>query len=117
MLIISNINKSIIATPSIAMDYAIGTDSSAYNPLQCSGRAVWNKFCINSSIAFIDAKDRLLQRTSASFPGAWSSSKPSWPEEAFINFNNTYKFLFFRVLMFINKCAKSIKITINCFPV
>ena len=54
VLIEANIDRPIITTPSIVMDYCIRHSMNMDNGLQCSFRAIWNNLCMHFTVAFQD---------------------------------------------------------------
>lgn len=51
VLIKADIDQSVIAAPSIGMDYGIGRYMPTNNGLQCCFRTSWNNLCINFALA------------------------------------------------------------------
>ena len=87
VFIVSDIDKAIIAAPAIRMDDAFRAYSASNNSLQGLGSAICNQLCIDPAMAFIDAKDRLLQCPPASFPGTGAATYSCGAKEAFVDFN------------------------------
>ncbi len=52
MLIVANVYQTIIASPSIRMDYAVDINTTPYNALQRHGFDIRNNFCIDFSLSF-----------------------------------------------------------------
>ena len=85
VLIKADIDQSVIATPSIGMDYGIGRYMPTNNGLQCRFRAIWNNLCINFALALKHTKDNCF---------AISAPPPFTPDSLgtkvrFINFYRT----------------------------
>ena len=87
MLGISQIHQPVIASPSIRVNDAIGTNFASNNALKALFRSIWDYFCIHVSIAFKDSKDDgFTSGAPASFAFGSSGTKVR-----FINFNLTTK--------------------------
>ena len=96
MLLIPNINKTVISSPPIRMYNSSKIYLAAYNPLQCGFRAIRNYLCINFPIPFEYTKyDGFTIRSTATFPFYSLCSKVR-----FINFyfsrERRFKFTKFR---------------------
>jgi hypothetical protein len=85
VLIKADIDQSVIAAPSIGMDYGIGRYMPTNNGLQCCFRTSWNNLCINFALALKHTKDNCF---------AISAPPPFTPDSLstkvrFINFYRT----------------------------
>ena len=57
MLLVSEINKPVVASPAVRINHAVQSHLAANNRLQCGFAAIRNKFGIDLAVALKDAKD------------------------------------------------------------
>ena len=112
VFLVSEINKSVIASPTIRMDNSFQVDTASNNPLQCGSPAVRNDLSKNASIAFEDAEYNCFTESSAaSFAFNATSTK-----ETFINFNLSRKRRL-TLTKLSNSFPDSCEISVNSVPV
>ena len=70
MFLIPYINKTVISSPRVRVNHAIGVNFTSYNTLERLFRTIWDHFGIHFTASLKDAKDwRLTIGTSSTFPG------------------------------------------------
>lgn len=106
MLIIADIDKSIVAAPAIGVDDRLQIDSSPDNALQCAFATIGDDLRVDASVPKKDAEDGLFEGASTAFKPPFPAPNPSCTEIAFIDFNLSDKLPERLMLMDPNDLAK-----------
>ena len=91
VLVITNVDESIVAGPAIRADHAAGINAPTDDGSQSVLAAIIHDFGVNFSLPLEDAKDRLFERATSSPSGQSASSHPAGTEVAFIDFDHPAK--------------------------
>lgn len=89
MLVVANINQSIIPRPAIGAENACRVDPASNDGAQSGLGAVRDDFGINFSLPLEDAEDRLLAGASAAQPGQSSASDPVCSKITLVDFDHS----------------------------
>lgn len=89
VLVVANIDESVISSPAIRVYFAIHLYYPLDNGLQDRSRTVRNDFRVNSAAPFVDTENGLFPGTTATLQFDMSSAYPTGAKVAFIQLYHT----------------------------
>ena len=108
VLVVSDVNQSIISTPAIGIDNRRRFDFPLDYALQHRFLTIWRDLCVDLSATLENAEDGLLQRAPAALQFPAETPDSLGPEIAFVDLRLTDYFLKLLMLISINYPAKHI---------
>ena len=117
MLVVTDVDQTIVAFPSIRVHDAFGIRSSPDDVLKRFGRAIGNDLGVDPAVSLVDPEHRLPERSASSLPRSRPSPDTGRTEETFVHLDGAHEPGFFIRLVGVDHRPEDSEIAVDGLPV